>query len=460
MYSLSTVVVFPFVPLLLGAGAIDQPAPATPDTDARIAWLRTHAAPLRSIDPGDEDYSDLGPIGKALGQARIVFLSEQSHGDGATFHARTRLIKYLHQKCGFDVVAFESGLYDCRKAWQLLREGKMNPRQALSQGVFDLWTNSEQVQPFIEYVGQQARGPHPLEICGIDCQFGPASEKYLPGELNAFLEKLPSNSLPPDQRTAVVQGCKRMAGQGTGLDKDQEKAFAACRQLLATVQPTATLSAEELSFWRQFIESASALAEAQPALSAKPAKFERYGNIRDPQMAKNLIWLANEAYPNRKIMVWSAAGHLMRNPKQVLRVLKPGQTPADRKTVASYAKVATTGQEARSALGKETYSIFFTAAEGEFRNIRSGKPAKLAPLVAGSLEDLLVKAGCTNAFLDLRHPDGDGSWLKERLIARPLGHTDHEADWTQVCDGLLFTRKMYPSTVLESPKAGSESPRR
>src|SRR6516162_207942 len=112
-----------------------------PDREARIAWLKKHAIALRSIDPSDEDFTDLEPLRKVIGDARVVQLGEQSHGDGATFHAKARLIKFLHQKMGFDVLAFESGLYDCRKAWALLKGG-MEAHEAVSHGVFGIWTRS------------------------------------------------------------------------------------------------------------------------------------------------------------------------------------------------------------------------------------------------------------------------------------------------------------------------------
>ena len=119
--------------------------------------------------PGRALRADRGPA--TIGEARIVFLSEELHGVGATFHARTRLIKFLHQQCGFDVLAFESGLYDCRKVWQLLREGKMPAREAISQGVFDIWASTEELQPMFQYLARQARQGRPLEVCGFDCQF-------------------------------------------------------------------------------------------------------------------------------------------------------------------------------------------------------------------------------------------------------------------------------------------------
>ncbi|MGH9894114.1 MAG: erythromycin esterase family protein, partial [bacterium] len=66
---------------------------------------------VRSIDPADEDFKDLEPLIKAIGSARVVQLGEPSHGAGSSFAAKARLIKFLHRRMGFDVVAWESGLY-------------------------------------------------------------------------------------------------------------------------------------------------------------------------------------------------------------------------------------------------------------------------------------------------------------------------------------------------------------
>jgi erythromycin esterase-like protein len=190
----------------LGVHAFDVAVTAA---NARVAWLKNHVAPLRSIDPADEDFNDLEPIRQAIGDARIVQLGEQSHGDGATFHARTRLIKLLHQKCGFDLLAFESGLYDCRKAWELLRQGTLSPRDAIRQGVLDIWVSTQEVQPTVQYLAAQARGSQPLEICGFDCQFsGPASSTYLSGDLAAVLDQLAPDALATTQRAAVTRSSR------------------------------------------------------------------------------------------------------------------------------------------------------------------------------------------------------------------------------------------------------------
>jgi pimeloyl-ACP methyl ester carboxylesterase len=172
-------------------------------------------------------------------------------------------------------------------------------------------------------------------------------------------------------------------------------------------------------------------------------------------MGKNLVWLAHDVYPKRKIIVWAAAFHLMRNQAQVGMVTIPAKTAAERETVASYESVQTMGNEAWKHLERETYSIFFTAAEGEFQSLTMRKLLKLAPVQPASLEDLLIKAGSENAFFDLRGRGTEGKWLEDRLVARFLGNQDYEADWTKVCDGVVFTRKQFGVT----PAYGGQSAR-
>ncbi len=60
------------------------------ETDPRIRSLSNHMLKLNSIDPEDDDFSDLLPLRELLKGVRIVLLGEAEHGDGADFLAKTR----------------------------------------------------------------------------------------------------------------------------------------------------------------------------------------------------------------------------------------------------------------------------------------------------------------------------------------------------------------------------------
>jgi erythromycin esterase len=432
------------------------------DDKERVAWLKANAAELRSIDPADSDFSDLEPIRRAIGESRIVMLGEQSHGDGATFHAKTRLIRFLHEKCGFEVLAFESGLYDCHKAWQLLREGKMPADKAVGSGVFAIWAQSQQVQPLIEYLGKRSHESRPLELAGFDCQFtAEASSRYLPDELAAFFQALPPGAEQEAQRAAVIEACRVLTAPPAKIEARHKEAFAACRKELETAKPPAGFPPGEFAFWKQFLKSAAAYAEGQQYVAGKSLDQGRlYTNIRDPQMADNLAWLSRTAYPGRKIIVWAASMHLMRNPSEVKLIAKVDGRPLEPLTAATHFENAETmGHVAWRELPNEIYSVMFIAAEGEFKLPLWAEARKLDLVVPGSLEELMRASGYKYAFVDFKHRGKEGAWLSEQLASRPLGHADSLADWTKVFDGLVFTRTMTGSDrVKRSIKLVSHRP--
>src|SRR5829696_2906880 len=58
----------------------------------------------------------LKPLGDAIGNKRIVLIGENGHGVAQFSMARAQIVRYLHERMGFDVVAFESGFHECREA--------------------------------------------------------------------------------------------------------------------------------------------------------------------------------------------------------------------------------------------------------------------------------------------------------------------------------------------------------
>src|SRR4051794_27690265 len=81
---------------LLAIPGLTSPA-AAQSSDPLQAWLPANAIPTRTIDPRDDDFSDLAQLASAIGTARVVQLGEPSHNAGTCFAAKVRLIKFLHQ---------------------------------------------------------------------------------------------------------------------------------------------------------------------------------------------------------------------------------------------------------------------------------------------------------------------------------------------------------------------------
>lgn len=124
--------------LVLGATSLMFAADGARAQDTLPAWLQAQVRPVRTIDFNDDDnVSDLEPLANAIGGARVVQLGEPSHGAGSSFAAKARIVKFLHKRLGFDVLIWESGLYDVSLADAAMC-GPDDGMTAARKGIFTL----------------------------------------------------------------------------------------------------------------------------------------------------------------------------------------------------------------------------------------------------------------------------------------------------------------------------------
>jgi len=399
----------------------------------KVEWLLKNALPIRSIDPADDDFSDLMPLKKIIGDARVVQLGEQSHGDGATFYAKARLIRFLHEHMGFDVLAWESGFFECEELNRTLASD-LPPREAAQQGIYGHWSRSGLLVPLFEYARSTLKTSRPLRQTGFDMQFwysgaGGSLESY-PKRLFGLFDRLdPGLASPADRKTvADLRAALRDAGTYKPTKEDREKNRAAIERLTAALRNKAASvkDAREVRFFLKTLENLSALEELRAT-----SNYDR-----DRKMGENLVWLANEWYAGRKIIVWAASLHVARNYGSIARL-----TPE-----LSYDDFVTMGQVVHEQLGKAVYTVGFTAYRGLVANPMMTVLRRLEPPAADSLETLFHATGRPYAFVDFRGLPND-HWLRKPIISRPFGYSQRLSDWTGNLDAMFFTDVMFPNTT-------------
>jgi erythromycin esterase len=437
-----------------------RPAEAVAQEGAgRLEDLRAWAVPVRTLDLADEDFSDLAPLAEAIGAARIVQLGESTHGSGATFAAKARLIRFLHRELGFDVLAWESGLYDVRAVDDALRSG-VDPAEAARLGVFGIWAASQEVLPVFEYARASHAGDRPLEMAGFDMQLSGRQVDDVEGDLLRFAGAV-ERAAVRDSATAlardVVVGFRSFDPQGENrpTPPDLERFLASADALLELF---ATRGAElagphgerEVAFMERVVGNLRELGinQYERSFAGRPADGpearalqNRGWNRRDARMADNFLWLAEERYPDRKLIVWAHNGHIMNaHYRADWTALSHAPTDGGMKPMGVFLA---------EAMGDAVYTVGFTAFTGEYglAHMPITTPIREAP--AGSLEALLHQLGHDQAFLDFRALPPD-HWLRQPATMAIRGYMPERMDdWTRVIDGVFFIDRMTPATPIE-----------
>jgi erythromycin esterase len=453
-------------------------------TDSLQDWLATRTRAIRTINPQDDDFSDLQPIADAIGKARVVQLGEPSHNAGTCFAAKARLIKFLHQRLKFDVVIWESGIYDVTLVDAALRAGE-DPSTAAQRGILRNWAGSEECRPLFEYAQKSLTTARPLVKAGFDCaltapfaslaaelrEFAKlptrqelqrdavalfeelieafdAITRYVEG-LNALHVTLTNSS--SDARKEAIATWERETGKALRPNHGMLECFTAAHASLAELLRThereyaQASSARQTGFMRRVVDSLGARAASLYQRFGSDAPPVADGglageNRRDACNADNLRWLIEHAYAGRKIIVWAHNAHVM-NAYYESPAWKTIRLDPATNTMKPH------GVYLADWLGRDLYTIGFTAHEGE----DGWKDLGASPIPAardGSIEGRLKKLGHPYAFLDLQKARGP---LRQAQVMRVPKYDEVEvSDPTRPYDGLFFIARMERATLIRA----------
>lgn len=410
-----------------------------PGIDGERSPAATLAALATEIEDGD---AGLAPIAAAIGDARIVLLGEPWHGDGGAMRERARLVRHLHERHGFDVLAFESDFYAAHRGWAAVEAGEMPVAAFAAANLYAFWGAAPVMDDLWRYVASRSRSARPLAVAGIDTKVtGGLTVAGLPGDL--ALQLAPVTGQAEAARAADV--LHRLLSPGAGATVGPEE-FGFLEQAVSRLEEALRAGDARDGFWAQMAQS---------------LRRQLSGENRDPGMAENLIWLATHRYPGRKIIVWAHNNHVMTDKWMLYDAAGPEVAAAvGDETPESIGRRTYLGEAVRFHFGdRAVYALGFLSGAGVYSadvaaalgggDLDRGITAALAPAAAGTLEAALAARRHRLAFVDLRRDDARVGAVASRILdysrTPPL-----PMDLGLGYDGVLYLGETFP---LDGPAA-------
>ncbi len=411
--------------------------------------LRPYATKVRSINPTDEDFSDLAPLVSKIGNSRVVVLGEGTHSEGTTSQAKARMVRFLHQKMGFDVLAWESGLFQTYAMNAALRKTDIPLFQAKRFLMSGGWANEEAIDPVFQYARTSWQTGRPLEMTGFDSGKPRASSQFFREYFTDLALRNPSLKLTSDEWDLIDKLQKRGYGfisSEVTPEADRQKQIKVLDELsqkLRTNQKELlkTFSQKELLFAERFIYD-SLMSEEIAYIRTSKGGTE-WNLARDKFMADSFRWLMNNLYPNRKIIIWAATAHLIRNGNQIENL----------KNKDWYQTAHHMGHHLYPLLRDDLYTIAFTAYGGRLGDVfpegsgNNSQIEEMSPAPPKSFEETAHQLKQPFLFVDLRNAPPD-HWLRGKFVSVALGRLENSAVWSNVVDAFFFIDQAEPIRYL------------
>lgn len=344
--------------------------------------------PVQSLD--SEDFSDLKFLKPLLHDKPIVLLGESSHGVGDYYSMKSRLIQYLYQECGYEVIALESGLADIYTKYTQI--DSLSAVELRNKTVFANFRCHE-IMPLFELIKSSANSERPLLYSGFDSQNFTASLD-LTHELLAHYYGKTADSLilnlekyynfPPLMWKADKAPLFRLSDTIIGSARALQKLMLASER---DIKKDFNISGQHFKILMH------ALKNHEQAVTLD-WNTENPSALRDSLMAENLIWLIQELYPGKKFIVWGHNTHIDKG-----------------HTIEMLSK--NLGYYLRQRFGEQCYHIGLYAQSGSTYVWWEKSNRRIDSHEADDIEVLTDKYPIT--FVDFRENKSNCKWLLETV---------------------------------------------
>jgi erythromycin esterase-like protein len=386
-------------------------------------YVKKETAEIRSVQLNDTDWTDLAAFAEAIKDKRVVMLGEQTHGDGTTFALKARLVRFLHEKMGFNVLAFESDFISF-SAYELVRDSAIASR-FIAGNLMAIWTECKATSNFFSsYIPSKVSGPNPLLVVGFDTQLhGALIHKTSKDSLISAWERATDVSLTSTERGFAARWMDSLSSFGVVQQMDS---LLALQQILHRFEEKIPKERNQLMQW-----CASVVGEVRNRI--RFSKKEQVHYERDRQMADNLAWLLKEKYTGEKVIIWAHSAHIAKYPfdaslEQIGKAAMMGNFLAADSSIRAQSYV----------VGVTSFSGVSAWANTTRYDIKINEPARDG-------FERWIPNKYPFAFTDFTKWIRRGGNMDEKFTMKGSIYSHHQnvnLPWLRVFDGMLFVRNM------------------
>lgn len=364
-----------------------------------------------------------------IGDARIVILGEQHHGTGSDYKVFSTLVKCLHEEKGFHVIANEFSIFTFYESLDsITRSGASSqiyrPFMYWPQGL------SNEYDALFNYMDEQSKRGNPLHMEGFDPRMRSSETK---GFIPFYTQLLMQHGIPIDTtsgyyRTLVGVITKEYNDSASTADA---QAFIQQTQEIKQKLMTGQCSRRHLLFVDNLLAYAQNAWNLEGYKVTDPKRFLH----REKQMAQNIIWLAEVAYPNQKIIVRTHNGHAAKNFNTLHGILPDSMVNG----------IVSVGELLDRHFGPSLKIIGSTSYEGTYCGW-DFKPKTIPVPNPLSLESELACKQYNFAYVDLQNHSPDSFYMFFSDYNTWAPGEEIRAPFQYIFDGMIFTRTAMPAT--------------
>ena len=276
-------------------------------------WLRDNAIPLESVVPVEDD-SDLAALEELVGDARVVTLGEATHGTAEFQSIKDRMIRYLVQHMGFNVIAFEEPTINTLPVNDIIQTGEGDlPPSMMNMFV---WWNTQEVLDLLTWM-QTTNQTNDMSLTFTGFDIPQANPDGSVGAVLTYLQEAQSDSLAEVENlyTCFRSGTEVpfVVSYQTRSETEQDACLAdliAVRDLLVAEETDLVHSSSD-SEYAVMLQIADGLIDSEPIIRLSPQTIEmidddelsELSQLRDDAMAANVMRML-ENDPNARVIVW------------------------------------------------------------------------------------------------------------------------------------------------------------